>query len=164
MTMADYLIEIRADENVVLLPIDGETIADLETAVTRTLQSQKTHPPVALTIMLTNDASIQQLNRDFLGYDKPTDVLSFPAGDPPPGVEGLPTYLGDIIIAVPYAKRQAEAAGHNLLAELQLLAVHGALHLLGFDHAEPEEKQAMWAAQTAVLDQLGLAHIAPTEQ
>ena len=73
------------------------------------------------------------------------------------------TYLGDIIIALPYAARQAAAAGHAAEAELQLLAVHGTLHLLGYDHASPEEKAAMWSAQTAVLTQLGLSHIIPTE-
>jgi probable rRNA maturation factor len=72
-------------------------------------------------------------------------------------------YLGDIIISLPYAARQAAAAGHKTESELQLLAVHGTLHLLGYDHAIPEEKAAMWDAQTAALTQLGLGHINPTE-
>lgn len=162
--MTAFVIDVRVDEEATLELINEGALAVLETAVTLTLQSQKIQPPAAVTVLLTDDGRIQQLNRDFLGYDKPTDVLSFPAGEPLPGMEAEPLYLGDIMVAVPYAGRQAQAAGHDLLAELQLLTVHGTLHLLGFDHAEPEEKQAMWAAQTAVLDQLGLAHITPTEQ
>jgi probable rRNA maturation factor len=65
-------------------------------------------------------------------------------------------YLGDIAISLPRATAQAEAAGHPVAAELQLLTVHGVLHLLGHDHAEPEEKAAMWAAQAAVLATLGV--------
>jgi probable rRNA maturation factor len=80
-----------------------------------------------------------------------------------PGMDEMKQYLGDIIIAVPYSARQAAASGHDLDAELQLLAVHGTLHLLGHDHADLEEKAKMWQAQTAVLTKLGLAHIKPTE-
>jgi probable rRNA maturation factor len=116
-----------------------------------------------LTLLLTDDAQIQQLNRDFRGEDKPTDVLSFPAGATLPGMGEAVAYLGDIAISAPYAQRQAQAAGHPLTAELQLLAIHGVLHLLGYDHGEPEEKADMWAAQTAVLAALGLQAIQPTE-
>ncbi|MCB9418851.1 MAG: rRNA maturation RNase YbeY [Ardenticatenaceae bacterium] len=161
--MTGYSIDLQIDDD---LPNEqrplSATLDLLETAVVTTLKQQQS-PKAALTVFLTDDGRIQQLNRDFLGHDKPTDVLSFPAGVPMPGMETLATYLGDIIIALPYAARQAAAAGHDADAELQLLAVHGALHLLGHDHAAPEEKAIMWAAQTAVLTQLGLAHITPTE-
>lgn len=139
-----------------------DVLALLETAVTTTLQQQQI-TTAALTLFLTNDQCSQQLNRDYLGKDKPTDVLSFPAGEPMPGMENMADYLGDIIIAVPYAGRQAAASGHDANAELQLLAVHGTLHLLGYDHTNHEEKAAMWPVQTAVLSKLGLAHIKPTE-
>ncbi|MEZ4646212.1 MAG: rRNA maturation RNase YbeY [Chloroflexota bacterium] len=141
------------------------TAALLETAVLATLWQQQVSPPAILSCLLSDDATIQQLNRDFRQVDKPTDVLSFPAGDEMPGMElaGMPAYLGDIAISVPYAQRQAAQAGHDLAAELQLLAIHGVLHLLGHDHGEPEEKEKMWAAQTAVLAQLGLEHVKPTE-
>lgn len=146
---------------------DVEVASDVEalliTAVTQTLAQQGEATAVALSLLLTDDDQIQQLNRDFLGFDKPTDVLSFPAGEVMPGMAGELLYLGDIAISVPYAARQAAQAGHDLTAELQLLTVHGVLHLLGHDHAEPGEKAQMWAAQTAVLAQLGLAHITPTE-
>ena len=110
-------------------------------------------PPTSLTILLADDDHLQQLNRDFLGYDKPTDVLSFPAGDPLPGMD---PYLGDIAISLPTATRQAEQTGHPLADELQLLAVHGTLHLLGYDHAEPADKEAMWSAQAEILAKVGV--------
>lgn len=144
------------------LEVASEWVEVLETAVFATLSHQHLPPPAALTLLLTDDAHIQHLNRDFRGYDKPTDVLSFPNVTALPG-KTVP-YLGDIAVSVPYAARQAAATGHGLLAELQLLTVHGVLHLLGHDHAETAEKQRMWQAQTAVLTQLGIGHITPTAE
>ena len=110
-----------------------------------------------LTIVLTDDAQLHELNRDYLGIDAPTDVLSFPASETDP--ETGRRYLGDILISVPRAGEQARAAGHALEAEVQLLVVHGTLHLLGFDHAEAGEKARMWKAQAEVLESLGLSAI-----
>ena len=110
-----------------------------------------------LTIVLTDDAKLRELNRDYLGIDAPTDVLSFPASETDP--ETARPYLGDILISIPRAEQQAHAAGHALEAEVQLLAVHGTLHLLGHDHAETEEKGLMWKAQAEVLERLGLPGI-----
>ncbi len=117
----------------------------------------------AVTVLLTDDSYIRELNRQYRGEDLATDVLSFPAGDPLPGSEGLLEYLGDIAIAVPVAEKQAAEKGHELQAELQLLTVHGILHLVGHDHLEAKEKEAMWAAQSAILKHLGLENIQPTE-
>ncbi len=133
----------------------------VKTAVITTLQQQSIAPPAAATVVLTDDATVRQLNRDYRATDAPTDVLSFPAGDSMPGMEAL--YLGDIIISVPFAVQQAVASGHSPIAELQLLAVHGTLHLLGHDHVDEDEKERMWAVQTAVLTTLHLPHINPTE-
>lgn len=141
----------------------AEWVAGVETAVLTTLQQQNVIPPAELTLLLADDAALQYLNHQFRQQDKPTDVLSFPAGEAPPGFSELDPYLGDIAISVPYAQRQAQQQGHALLAELQLLAIHGTLHLLGYDHGDETEKAEMWAAQTAVLTQLGLAHIKPSE-
>lgn len=116
-----------------------------------------------LTILLTDDAYLRDLNSRYRGEDHATDVLSFPAGDPLPGGESLLEYLGDIAMSIPFAQRQADRAGHALEAEAQLLAVHGVLHLLGYDHIEPSERAAMWAAQAAILRRLGLEGIQPTE-
>jgi len=110
-----------------------------------------------MTIVLTDDAQLQELNREYLGIDAPTDVLSFPAAEADPET-GVP-YLGDILISIPRAKQQAEAAGHSIEAEVQLLVVHGTLHLLGHDHASAGEKAIMWKAQAEVMSKLGLAHI-----
>jgi probable rRNA maturation factor len=106
---------------------------------------------------------MQQLNQDFRGENKPTDVLSFPAGDPVPGFKEKFPYLGDIAISVPVARSQAETSGHSLTAELQLLAIHGLLHLLGYDHVLPDDKVRMWSAQSKMLNLLGLPEIEPTE-
>ncbi len=110
-----------------------------------------------MTIVLTDDAQLHELNREYLGIDAPTDVLSFPAAESDPET-GTP-YLGDILISIPRAKQQAEAAGHSVEAEVQLLVVHGTLHLLGHDHAEAGEKARMWQAQAEVMSQLGLSHV-----
>lgn len=147
----------------------------LQEAATAALAHQQVFPPASLTILLTDDDQLQQLNREFRGLDEPTDVLSFPNEDEDwsddfddedeedededeedddldEWEEEL--YLGDIAISVPYATRQAAVQGHSLLAELRLLTVHGVLHLLGHDHAEPEEEAIMWAAQKEILETL----------
>jgi probable rRNA maturation factor len=74
---------------------------------------------------------------------------------------GLDAYLGDLAISVPRAAEQATAGGHSLTAELQLLTVHGVLHLLDHDHADDAEKQTMWTAQAAILEKLGAEITAP---
>jgi probable rRNA maturation factor len=87
-----------------------------------------------------------------LGHDRPTDVLSFPSGEPDPANGRL--YLGDIAISFPQARLAANRGGHSVKSELQLLIVHGVLHLLGHDHAHTAEKARMWAAQAAILSEL----------
>jgi probable rRNA maturation factor len=115
-----------------------------------------------LSIVLTDDAHLQELNRDYLGIDAPTDVLSFPASETDP--ESGARYIGDILISIPRAQSQADAAGHPLESEVQLLVVHGSLHLLGHDHAEPGEKARMWKAQEEILESLGLGNIQIREE
>ena len=115
-----------------------------------------------LSVILTNDARLHELNLNYLGVDAPTDVLSFPASETDP--ETGARYIGDILISMPRAQAQAEAAGHSLEAEVQLLVIHGVLHLLGHDHAESEEKAHMWKAQTEILESLGLGHIQIREE
>ena len=89
-----------------------------------------------VSIAIVNDASVRRLNRTYRRRDYATDVLSFPAGDPPKRTSAIsnPVFLGDIVIARGVARRQARAAGHSELTELRLLALHGLLHLLGYDH------------------------------
>lgn len=121
-------------------------------AARATLQHASAPAPGALTIVLTGDAALRRLNRDHLGHDHPTDVLSFPSGEMDP--ETGARYIGDVVISLPHARSQAKAGGHPLSAEVQLLVVHGVLHLLGHDHARPREKARMWAAQAEILKQL----------
>jgi len=115
-----------------------------------------------LSIVLTDDARLRELNRDYLGVDAPTDVLSFPASETDP--ETGARYIGDILISIPRAQAQADAAGHPLESEVQLLVIHGVLHLLGYDHAQAEEKARMWKAQAEILERLGLGHIQIREE
>ena len=102
-------------------------------------------------IVLTDDATIHAYNREYRSVDRPTDVLSFPAdeGDeltaPPDG------FLGDIVISVPTAERQAKELGHSTEREVAFLTIHGMLHLLGYDHIEPEDEELMTARQRELI-------------
>lgn len=113
-------------------------------------------------LSFTDEAEIQALNLEHRGIDAPTDVLSFALDEgfdmplPPEALAELGHELGDVVISVPVARRQAEARGHSLEAELALLTIHGLLHLLGEDHDTPERKATMWARQGAALAALGL--------
>jgi probable rRNA maturation factor len=107
-------------------------------------------------VTLTSDEHLREYNSRYRGLDEPTDVLAFAAREPasdtrfqaPPGTED---WLGDIVISVPRARRQAKAAGHPVNDEVRLLAVHGFLHLLGYDHAEPAEEATMTALTNRIL-------------
>jgi len=134
----------------------------IERAVQVALTHQKESLDVNLSVVLTDNRRLRKLNRDYLGIDAPTDVLSFPASEPDP--ETGARYIGDILISVPYAAKGAKTAGHPLESELQLLVVHGVLHLLGHDHARPKEKAKMWKAQHEILTQLGLGDIQIREE
>ncbi len=138
------------------LPISIDP-AFMEAAAQAVLQASSTPIHADLTIVVADDAYLQQLNRQFLGIEAPTDVLSFPAGDVDPDTN-LP-YLGDVIISIERA--QTQAVNHSLEDELRLLVVHGVLHLLGHDHAEQAEKEAMWGKQREVLHNLGCEDIMP---
>ena len=132
--------------------IDGQA---LEQAALAALQHQDAPTDSDLSLVIEDDARLHELNKQFLDVDAPTDVLSFPSGEEEPDPETGNLYLGDIIISYPRALEQSQAAGHSVLDELRLLVVHGVLHLLGHDHAEPEEKATMWAAQSEILRGLG---------
>jgi probable rRNA maturation factor len=107
-----------------------------------------------LSVVIDDDDEVHDLNRRFRGVDAPTDVLAF-------GAEGgdtafvtapdAPVLLGDVVISCPRAQEQAAEAGHPLAAEVQLLVVHGVLHLLGYDHAQSDEKAVMWSRQDEIL-------------
>jgi len=129
----------------------------IEQAAQSALRHQSESIDADMTIVLTDDVYLHELNRDYLGVDAPTDVLSFPASETDP--ETGSRYMGDILISVPYADRSAQIAGHPLENEVQLLVVHGVLHLFGHDHAEADQKERMWKAQREILGTLGLDNI-----
>ncbi len=122
----------------------------IKAAVKRVLESQGVAEPVALSVVITGDEEIRELNRRFRGLDSPTDVLAFGAGEPdqqfvtPPDE---PPYLGDVVISYPQAAAQAAQQGHTTAEELDLLVIHGCLHLLGFEDETEAGREEMWRWQ-----------------
>ena len=108
----------------------------------------------SLSVRITDDEELQSLNLKYRGIDKPTDVLSFPTDFTDPDLEGR--YLGDVVISHSRAEEQAQWRGHKIEEELQLLIVHGVLHLLGYDHGDKKEKKELWSLQSSILEKLGL--------
>ena len=104
-----------------------------------------------LTVVLVDDEEIHELNREHLGVDSPTDVLSFPLFEL--GDEGFPdvSHLGDVVISLDTAQRQADAAGHTLETEVATLAAHGLTHLLGYDHPTEDAWATFRANQTRIV-------------
>lgn len=113
-------------------------------------------PEAQVSVLLTDDATMAELNRTYRGREGPTDVLSFSqreGEDDPAGVE----LLGDVVISVERATAQAEAYGHSVAREMGFLAVHGLLHLLGYDHERPAEEAEMMAETERILGRVGLS-------
>lgn len=108
----------------------------------------------SLLVRITDDEELKALNLQYRGINKITDVLSFPADFTDPDLESR--YLGDVVIAYPRAEEQAQKRGHFVESEIQLLVVHGVLHLLGYDHGDNKDKEEMWSLQSRILDKLGL--------
>ncbi len=109
----------------------------------------------SLTLKITDDEEMTELNQRYRGINRTTDVLAFGADFTDPDLESR--YLGDVIISFPQAEKQALERGHAVEEELQLLVVHGVLHLLGYDHDTQSGKEAMWEIQSQVLTELGLS-------
>jgi len=147
-------IEVQVDEqfqekvSVELLRVAAGAVIDRHQVIER----------CELAVVVTDDEALRDLNLRFRGIDAPTDVLSFADETRGPFISapGFPCYLGDIIISLPRAEAQAAAAGHSIDAELQLLVVHGVLHLLGYDDSVEEDRTRMWAVQTDVLCSLNV--------
>jgi probable rRNA maturation factor len=118
-------------------------------------------PLAELSMLLVGSGVMADLHQRWMDLPGPTDVMAFPmddaeeggllAGGRPDSLSGGPALLGDIVLCPEVATEQAAAAGHEVLDELQLLTVHGVLHLLGYDHAEPTEERAMFALQDRIL-------------
>ena len=122
------------------------------------LDEMGVNPMAELSILLVDVAYMAELNHRWMGGEGATDVLAFPMeeGTIDPGPNelggGEPTLLGDVVLCPEVAARQAEQANHETAEELDMLTVHGVLHLLGYDHAEPEEEREMFALQAKLLD------------
>lgn len=152
MTPFDIHIEIAA-------PFADRVDADALIAVAAaTLAAEGIAAGMTLSLIVTGDDDVRELNRRYRGLDEPTDVLAFgetPAeGDAEPWIDasaGEPAHLGDVVVALPYAARQAERAARPLSDELAHLVAHGILHLLGYDHEEPDEERAMRDRERAIL-------------
>jgi probable rRNA maturation factor len=139
---------IRRDRNLRL----RVSAAALRRAVLRTLESESFRKACCISILLAADETVAVLNAKYRGISRTTDVLSFAANVVDPQTSLL--HLGDIIIALPCAARQAAGRQKSLESEILLLAVHGTLHLLGHDHAQAAAKRRMWRAQKMILQEL----------
>lgn len=126
-------------------------LALLERSILAALESVN-KPDVDITLRLTDDAPMRRLNQSFRGVDKPTDVLAFNQDFINPETERY--YLGDIVISVESAIEQAPEHNHTLDQECAFLAIHGTLHLLGYDHYENEQKAEMWELQDKIYQQV----------
>ena len=114
----------------------------------------RVHPDAELAILLVDEAAMEQLHVQWMDEPGPTDVLSFPMDELRPGSDDEITpagLLGDIVLCPQVAVAQAEEASHSVLDELLLLTAHGMLHLLGFDHAEPDDEKEMFGIQRDIL-------------
>jgi probable rRNA maturation factor len=141
--------------------LDVEHLAKLARFV---MDKMRVHPQAELCIKAVDEPTIAQLNEQWMEKEGPTDVLAFPMDELRPGEldeepeEGV---LGDLILAPSIAEKQGETAGHGTQAEIELLTTHGILHLLGYDHGEPEEHKEMFDLQAELLREWGSAAKAP---
>ncbi len=139
----------QARTNVVWVSTSGGPFAGIDRRVLRRrankMLAARGLTNAELSVALVDDATIQQLNRDYRRHDKPTDVLAFAMseGEQLPAMAGQPLLLGDVIISVPTARRQAQQRKRPLLDELTMLLAHGLLHLLGYDHQTDATEQEM---------------------
>jgi probable rRNA maturation factor len=149
-----HLIDVHVEDHVTL-----DETQPVRDGVAATLQTLAVTEAYEVVVVISDDVALHDLNRRFRGVNAPTDVLAF-ANESRGPFAGLgsqfPRYLGDVVISIDRARAQAEDAGCDLMEELQLLTVHGVLHLLGLDHEAPDEKAEMWAYQEAVLQALGV--------
>lgn len=132
-------------------PVDEAEFAALARHV---LDAMHVHPQAQLSVLLVGPEVMSDLHVRWMDEPGPTDVLSFPMDELRPGREGSvtpPGLLGDVVLCPDVAVGQARAAGHSTVEELLLLTTHGILHLLGYDHAEPEEEKEMFALQRRLL-------------
>jgi probable rRNA maturation factor len=128
--------------------------AEIAALARHVLAAMRVHPQAELSVVLVDEPAMTQLHRQWMDEPGPTDVMSFPMDELRPGSESEdspPGLLGDVVLCPQVAQRQALQAGHSTDEELLLLTTHGILHLLGYDHAEPEEEKEMFGLQRQLL-------------
>lgn len=141
------------------IEVNNESTYDIDEALLQRLASycldaMRVHSDAEIALVLVDEAAMEQLHVQWMGEPGPTDVLSFPMDELRPGNDDNitpPGVLGDVVLCPQVAEVQAEGAGHSTMDELLLLTTHGILHLLGFDHAEPEEEKEMFSLQRDLL-------------
>lgn len=141
------------------IEVNNESTYDIDEAALQRLASycldaMRVHADAEIALVLVDEAAMEQLHVQWMGEPGPTDVLSFPMDELRPGNDDNITpagVLGDVVLCPQVAEVQAEGAGHSTMDELLLLTTHGILHLLGFDHAEPEEEKEMFSLQRDLL-------------
>ena len=131
--------------------------AGLASVARHALEQLGVDPLAELSVLVVDMDTMSSLHERWMGEPGPTDVLAFPMDEldtarGPEDVEPGPALLGDVVLCPEYARRGAARAGHSLSDELHLLTTHGVLHLLGYDHGEPEEEQEMFGLQARLLD------------
>lgn len=138
--------------------VKEEWYEQIESLLNFAKEQENIEDDAELSVTFVDQAEIQQINRDYRDKDKVTDVISFALEEDEPEIEGLdiPRVLGDIVICADVAKTQAEQYGHSFERELGFLALHGFLHLLGYDHMNEEEEKEMFDRQKSILDAYGL--------
>ena len=142
-----------------MIEINNESAIDVDETVLQrltdfNLAQLHVSPDAEVAIVLVDEGAMEALHVQWMDEPGPTDVLSFPMDELRPGTEDAQTpagLLGDIVICPQVAVAQAETAGHSPLEEMMLLTTHGLLHLLGFDHAEPEDEKEMFGLQRDLL-------------
>ena len=127
---------------------------NIDHIITRTNEHINKYNNFDMSIVFVSNEEMKELNTQYSGYAKPTDVLSFEAGEIDPETGRL--YLGDIVISFPFVEAQAKKLENKLVDEITLMIVHGFLHLNGFDHLTPEEKETMWLLQNRILETLNI--------
>ena len=144
------MIEVN-DESGYTPALDAREISELAQFV---MEQMRVHPQAELNVVLIDEAAMEELHIQWLDLPGPTDVMSFPMDElrpAPPGQEPQEGILGDIVVCPSVAARQAREAGHATMEEVLLLVTHGILHLLGYDHAEEEERKEMFDLQRNLL-------------
>ncbi|WP_336923618.1 rRNA maturation RNase YbeY [Aquipuribacter sp. SD81] len=145
------MIDVANESGTVIEDLDEHELAECARFV---LDAMHVHPQAEMSVVLVDEAAMAALHERWLDLPGPTDVMSFPMDELRPGRAGAPAgpgMVGDVVLCPQVAARQAEAAGHPASQEALLLTVHGTLHLLGYDHAEPEEEREMFALQRRLL-------------